>query len=45
MIFGLVAAGRVKPQVQKTFALADAAQALKLVEDGHSVGKIVLNVS
>jgi NADPH:quinone reductase-like Zn-dependent oxidoreductase len=40
----LVAAGKVKPQVQKRFALDAAADALASVEQGHSVGKIVLTV-
>ena len=38
----LVAAGRVKPYVQKTYPLEKAAEALAAVEQGHSVGKIVL---
>jgi NADPH:quinone reductase-like Zn-dependent oxidoreductase len=41
----LVAAGKVKPHVQKTFALDAAADALASVEQGHSVGKVVLKVA
>jgi NADPH:quinone reductase-like Zn-dependent oxidoreductase len=38
----LVASGKVKPHVQKTFPLRQAADALAAVEKGHSVGKVVL---
>jgi NADPH:quinone reductase-like Zn-dependent oxidoreductase len=38
----LVASGKVKPHVQKTFPLGQAADALAAVEKGHSVGKVVL---
>jgi NADPH:quinone reductase-like Zn-dependent oxidoreductase len=43
-IVELVASGEVKPHVQKTFRLDDAAKALDLVEHGGSVGKIVLSL-
>jgi NADPH:quinone reductase-like Zn-dependent oxidoreductase len=43
-ILSLVASGRVKPHVQKTYPLEEAAQALNCVEQGDSVGKIVLAV-
>jgi NADPH:quinone reductase-like Zn-dependent oxidoreductase len=43
-IAALVAAGKVKPHVTKTYPLKDASQALALVEQGNSVGKIVLTV-
>lgn len=42
-IGGLVAAGKVKPHVQKTFALEEAAQAMAVIENGGSVGKVVLS--
>jgi NADPH:quinone reductase-like Zn-dependent oxidoreductase len=38
----LIVEGKVKPHVQKVFPLASAAQALALVEGGHSIGKVVL---
>ena len=38
----LVASGRVRPHVQQTFSLDRARDALAAVEQGHSVGKIVL---
>jgi NADPH:quinone reductase-like Zn-dependent oxidoreductase len=43
-IVELVAAGKVKPYVRKTFSLESAADAMAAVEDGHSVGKVVLKV-
>jgi NADPH:quinone reductase-like Zn-dependent oxidoreductase len=44
-IASLVAAGKVTPHIQKTYPLDSAAEALASVEDGHSVGKVVLVVS
>jgi NADPH:quinone reductase-like Zn-dependent oxidoreductase len=44
-IAALVEAGKVKPHVERTFPLNAAAEALSLVEQGHSVGKIVLIVN
>jgi len=44
-IVALVAAGKVRPHVQKTFGLNAAADALASVEQGHSVGKVVLKVA
>jgi NADPH:quinone reductase-like Zn-dependent oxidoreductase len=43
-IVGLVAAGKVKPHVEKTFPLQSAREALAAVEQGGTVGKIVLEV-
>jgi NADPH:quinone reductase-like Zn-dependent oxidoreductase len=43
-ILGLVASGTVKPHVQQTYPLAQAAQALNSVEHGNSVGKIVISM-
>ena len=43
-IWPLVAAGRIKPQVFKTFPLADAAEAHRLMESSQHIGKIVLTV-
>ena len=43
-IMSLVASGKVKPHVHKTYPLEEAAQALDAVERGDSVGKIVLTV-
>jgi NADPH:quinone reductase-like Zn-dependent oxidoreductase len=41
----LVASGRVKPHVQQTYRLENAREALATVEQGHSIGKIVLVVN
>ncbi|MBV9457569.1 MAG: zinc-binding dehydrogenase [Bradyrhizobium sp.] len=41
----LVGLGKVRPHMQKTFPLSAAADALATVEQGHSVGKVVLNVA
>jgi len=43
-IAGLIAAGKVKPHVQKTYSLDAASEALAFVEEGHAVGKVVLLV-
>jgi NADPH:quinone reductase-like Zn-dependent oxidoreductase len=40
----LVTSGIVKPHVQKTYPLLSAVDALASVEEGHSVGKIVMTV-
>jgi NADPH:quinone reductase-like Zn-dependent oxidoreductase len=44
-IAAVVEAGKVKPHVQRTFPLSATADALSLVEQGHSAGKIVLVVN
>src|SRR5579863_796128 len=43
-IMNLVVAGKVKPHVEKSFRLEEAAGAMAVVERGGSVGKIVLSV-
>jgi NADPH:quinone reductase-like Zn-dependent oxidoreductase len=43
-IGGLVAAGKVKPHVQKIFPFDQVADAMAMVERGDSVGKIVLSM-
>lgn len=40
----LVEAGKVTPVVGKTFPLAEAAQGIRYLADGQSVGKVVLTV-
>jgi NADPH:quinone reductase-like Zn-dependent oxidoreductase len=42
-IVELVASGKVKPHVSKTFPLEQAAHAMGVVEGGGSAGKIVLS--
>lgn len=44
-IVGLVASGKVKPHIQRTYALQEASSALAAVERGGTVGKIVLTVA
>jgi NADPH:quinone reductase-like Zn-dependent oxidoreductase len=43
-ITDLVVSGKVRPHVEKTFRLEEAAKAMALVEHGGSVGKIVLSL-
>ncbi len=44
-VWPLVAAGRLRPSLDRTFALADAAQAHARMEAGEHIGKIVLAVA
>lgn len=43
-VAALVVTGRLRPYVTRTFPLAEAAQALRAVEDGHALGKTVIEV-
>jgi NADPH:quinone reductase-like Zn-dependent oxidoreductase len=43
-IAGLVTSGEMKPHVQRIYPLGSAVDALASVEEGHSVGKIVMTV-
>jgi len=43
-IWPLIESGRIKPQVYKTFALEQAADAHRLMESSQHIGKIVLTV-
>jgi NADPH:quinone reductase-like Zn-dependent oxidoreductase len=43
-IASLVVSGKVKPHVDKTFRLEQAAEAMAVVEHGGSVGKVVLSL-
>jgi NADPH2:quinone reductase len=43
-IWPLIEAGRIKPQVYKTFPLEGAADAHRLMESSQHIGKIVLTV-
>ncbi len=40
----LIEAGRVTPVVGRTYSVADAAEAVRHVEEGHARGKTVLTV-
>ncbi|AOR36150.1 NADPH:quinone reductase [Streptomyces fodineus] len=41
----LAVRGALKPHITRTFPLEQAGQALRAVEDGHTLGKIVIEVS
>ncbi len=43
-VAGLVADGKVDPKVLQTYAFDDAPQALRAVESGHVLGKIVIDM-
>ncbi len=43
-IWPLIEAGRIKPEIYKTFALAQAAEAHRLMESSQHIGKIVLTL-
>jgi len=43
-IWPLIEAGRIKPQIYKTFALAEAPEAHRLMESSQHIGKIVLTL-
>jgi alcohol dehydrogenase len=44
-IAALVDQGAIKPVLDKTFALAEAAEAISYVESGRAVGKVVIRVA
>jgi NADPH:quinone reductase-like Zn-dependent oxidoreductase len=44
-IVNLIASGKVRPHIEKTYPLQDASRALGEVERGNSVGKVVLAVA
>ncbi|MGW6513917.1 zinc-binding dehydrogenase, partial [Streptomyces niveus] len=44
-VAALVVSGTLRPYVTRTFPLAEAARALRTVEDGHALGKIVIEVA
>jgi len=43
-IWPLIDAGRIKPEIYKTFPLAQAAEAHRLMESSQHIGKLVLSV-
>jgi NADPH2:quinone reductase len=43
-VWPLIEAGKIKPVIFKTFALAEASEAHKLMETSQHIGKIVLTV-
>jgi NADPH:quinone reductase-like Zn-dependent oxidoreductase len=40
----LIAAGKLKPVIDRTYPLEDAAQALRDIEAGHARGKVIIVV-
>jgi len=43
-VWPLIEAGRIRPEIYKTFPLAQAADAHRLMESSQHIGKIVLTV-
>jgi NADPH2:quinone reductase len=43
-IWPLIEAGRIRPEIYKTFPLAQASEAHRLMESSQHIGKIVLTV-
>ena len=43
-IWPLIEAGKIKPEIYKTFPLEQAAEAHRLMESSQHIGKIVLTV-
>ena len=43
-IWPLIEAGKIKPELYKTFPLAEAAEAHRLMETSQHIGKIVLTL-
>lgn len=44
-VWPLIEAGKIRPQIAKTFALGQAADAHRVLEDGKIVGKVVLTIA
>ncbi len=40
----LIEAGKIKPVIDRTYALSETSEALRYVEDGHARGKVVITV-
>jgi NADPH:quinone reductase-like Zn-dependent oxidoreductase len=43
-LFDLYAAGKIKPRISETFALADAGKAIASLGDRAAVGKLVVHI-
>jgi NADPH:quinone reductase-like Zn-dependent oxidoreductase len=44
-IDALIQSGRVRPHVARKFAYGDAKEALRQLEEGHTTGKLVLDLA
>lgn len=44
-IMGLVADGKVKPVIDRQYALHDTAEAVRYLSAGHALGKVIIEVS
>jgi NADPH2:quinone reductase len=44
-LLGLVDSGRLVPHIERTFPLAEVADALRFVADGHAIGKVVIDTA
>lgn len=42
---GLIAAGQLRPTIDRTFALDQVAEALRTFDDGHAMGKLVITMA
>lgn len=40
----LLAAGKLKPFVERTYPMTEAAEAVRYLNEGHARGKLVINV-
>ena len=45
VVRGLIEAGKVKPVIDRTYPLAEAADAIRYVHAGHARGKVVVSVA
>ena len=44
LIAGLIDAGKVTPVIDRTYALSEAAKAIRYLQDGHARGKVILTI-
>jgi NADPH:quinone reductase-like Zn-dependent oxidoreductase len=44
LLGGLIATGKIKPVIDKTYSLSEAADAVRHVEEGHARGKVIITL-